>query len=96
MPESPYKESYGPLSKADRELVGAGDVPLMTLGFALTNLALPKTIIQERVYIFKGASKLLLRIPAIRSLGLIREIAGPTESIQSIIHAPQIFHYDLT
>ena len=40
------------------------------------NLALPKTIIQERVYIVKGASKLLLRIPAIRSLGLIREIAG--------------------
>lgn len=76
MPESPYKESYGPLSKADRELVGAGDVPLMTLGFALMNLALPKTIIQERVYIVKGASKLLLRIPAIRSLGLIREIAG--------------------
>ena len=27
MPESAYKESYGTLSKLDRELVGAGDVP---------------------------------------------------------------------
>ena len=32
MPEAIYKLSYGTLSKSDRELVGAGDVPLMTLG----------------------------------------------------------------
>ena len=74
MPESLYKELHGLLSKADRELVGAGDVPLMTLGFALMKLALYKTIIQERVYIVKGASQLLLGIPAIRSLGFTYEI----------------------
>lgn len=76
MPESLCKESYGPLSKADREFVGAGEVPLRTLGFALMTLALHKTRIQERVYIVKGASKLLLGIPAIRSFGLIHEIPG--------------------
>ena len=31
MPEAIYKSSYGMLSKSDRELVGAGDVPLVTL-----------------------------------------------------------------
>ena len=30
MPEAIYKSSYGMLSKSDRGLVGAGDVPLMT------------------------------------------------------------------
>ncbi|PFX32006.1 hypothetical protein AWC38_SpisGene3133 [Stylophora pistillata] len=75
MPKSLNKESYGPLSKADRELVGA-DVPLRTLGFVLMTLALHKTRVQERVYIVKGASKLLLVIPAIRSFGLIHEIPG--------------------
>ena len=96
MPESPYKESYGPLSKADRELVGAGDVLLMTLRFALINLALQKTIIQERVYIVKGASKLLLGMTAIRSLGLIHEIPGIYRVNPFITHALLIFYHDLT
>ena len=43
MPEAIYKSSYGTLSKSDRELVGAGDVPLMTLGCAVMNLALVET-----------------------------------------------------
>ena len=58
------------LSKPDRELV----VPLTTVGFALINLALDEIGIEERVYIDKGASKLLLGIPAIRSLGVIDHI----------------------
>ena len=39
MPESVYKEPYGTLSKPDRELVGAGNVPLTTVVVALMNLA---------------------------------------------------------
>ena len=76
MPEAMYKSSYGMLSKSDRELVGAGDVPLVTLGCAVMNLILAETVIKEQVYIVRGASKLLLGVPAIRSLGLIHEIPG--------------------
>ena len=50
MPEAIYKPSYGTLSKSDRELVGAGDVPLMTLECAVMNLTLAETVIKERVY----------------------------------------------
>ena len=80
MPEAIYKLSYGMLSTSDRELVGAGDVPLVTLGCAVMNLTLDETIIEERVYVVRGASKLLLGIPAIRSLGLIHESQGHTVS----------------
>ena len=89
MPESVYKESYGTLSKPDRELVGAGDVPLTTVGFAPMTLALNQTVIEERVYVVKGASKLLLGIPAIRSLGLIHELPG-TYSVKAVHHIPSI------
>lgn len=74
MPEHIYKSSYGTLSKSDRELVGAGDVPLKTLGCAVMNLKQDETVIKERVYVVSGASKLLLGIPAIRSLSLIHDI----------------------
>ena len=63
MPEAIYKSSYGPLSKSDRELVAAGDVPLATLGCAVMNLTLAGTVIKEQVYIVRG--KLLLGMPAI-------------------------------
>ena len=65
MPEAIYKSSCGTLSKSDRELFGAGDVPLMTLGCAVMNLTLAETVIKEGVYVVRGASKLLLGVPAI-------------------------------
>ena len=40
------------------------------------NLTLAETVIKEQVYIVRGASKLLLGVPAIGSLGLIHEIPG--------------------
>ena len=69
--EAIYKSSYGTLSKSDRELVGAGSIPLVTLGFAVMILTLGETVIKERVYLVSGASKLLLGIPAILRFGLI-------------------------
>ena len=79
MPESAYKESYRTLSKPDRELVGASD------GFAIMNLVSEDKAIAERVYIVKGASMLLLGIPAIRGFGLIHQIPG-TYSIKAVHH----------
>jgi len=87
MPEAIYKSSYGTLSKSDRELVGAGDVPLVTLGCAVMNLSLAETVIKERVYVVRGTSKLLLGVPAIRSLGLIHEIPG-TYSVKAVNQMP--------
>ena len=87
MPEAIYKSSYGTLSKSDRELVGAGDVPLVTLGCAVMNLSLAETVIKERVYVVRGASKLLLGVPAIRSLGLIYEIPR-MYSVKAVNHMP--------
>ena len=76
MPETIYKSSYGTLSKSDRELVGVGDVPLVTLECAVMNLSLDETVIKERVYVVRGASELLLGVPAIRSRDLIHAIPG--------------------
>ena len=87
MPEHIYKSSYGTLSKSDRELVGAGDVPLKTLGCAVMNLKQDETVIKERVYVVSGASKLLLGIPAIRSLGLIHDIPG-IYSVKAVHQTP--------
>ena len=74
MPEAIYKSSYGTLSKSDRELVLAGDVPLVTLYCAVMNITLAETVISERVYVVIMASKVLLGVPAICSLVLIYEI----------------------
>ena len=87
VPEATYKSSCGTLSKSDRELVGAGDVPLMTLGCAVMDLTLAETVIKEQVYVVRGASKLLLEVPAIRSLGLIHEIPG-TYSVKAVNQMP--------
>ena len=87
IPESLHKETCGALSEPDRELVGAGDVPLKTLGWIPMNLTLGDKGVEERVYVVRGASKLLLGIPAIRSLGLIHEIPG-AYSIKTIQHEP--------
>ena len=86
-PEAIYKSSYGSLSKSDRELVGAGDVPLMTLGCAVMNLTLAETVIKDQVYVVRGASKLLLGVPAIQSLGLVHGIPG-TYSIKAVNQMP--------
>jgi len=83
MPEAIYKSSYRTLSKSDRELVGAEDVPLVTLGCAVISLPLAETVIKERVYVVGGASKLLLGVPPIRSLGLIHEIPR-TYSVKAV------------
>jgi len=85
MPEAIYKSSYGMLSKSDRELVRAGDVPLVNLGCAVMNLTLDETVI--KVYVVRGASKLLLGVPAIQNLGLIHEIPG-TYSVKAVSPMP--------
>ena len=61
MPESIYKPSYGMVSVSEGELIGIGDVPLVILGCAVMNLSLNEAFVQERVYVVKGASKLLLK-----------------------------------
>ena len=83
MPETVYQPSFGNLVKRDRKLVGAGDTPLDTTGYADMELSLGNTHIKERVYIVHGATKLLLGIPAIRERGLIHEIPG-TYSVRAI------------
>ena len=64
MPEAIYKSSYGALSKSDRELVGAGDVPLATLGCAVMNLTLAGTVIKKQVYIEGHPSCFLGYLPS--------------------------------
>ena len=46
-----------------------------------------ETVIKERVYVVRGASKLLLGVPAIRSLGLMHEIPG-TYSVKAVNQMP--------
>ena len=87
MPEAIYKSSYGTLSKSYGALVGAGDVPLKTLGCAVMDLTPAETVIKERVSLVIGASKLLLGVPAIRRLGLVHGIPG-TYSVKAVNHIP--------
>ena len=87
MSEAIYKSSYVMLSKSDRDLVGVGDVPLVSLGCAVLNRTLAETVIKEQVYIVRGASKLLLGVAAIRSLDLIHEIPG-TYSVKAVNQMP--------
>lgn len=51
------------------------------------NLTLNKTIVKERVYVVRWASKLLLGIPAIRGLGLTYEIPG-TYTVKAVDNRP--------
>ena len=57
---SVYKSSDGTRSESDRDLMGAGDVPLVTPGCAVMNLTLDETVIKEQVSVVRGESKLLL------------------------------------
>ena len=87
MPEVIYKSSNKTLSKSDRDLVGAGDVPLVTLECAVMNLSPAETVIKERSYVVRGACKPLFGVPAIRNLGLINEIPG-TYSVKAVKQMP--------
>lgn len=80
-----YKLSHERLSELDREHIGAEDVSLVTLKCAVMNLKLDDTVTKQRVYVDGGASRLLLEIIAIRSLGLIHEITG-TYSVNAFHH----------
>ena len=88
MPEQAYKESFGNLTSPDRRLVGAGDAALETIGQTDMKLRLGGKEINERVYVVRGAKKLLLGVPAIRKLGLIHEIPN-TFSIRAIECEPK-------
>lgn len=83
IPESVYKPSFGKLSVPDRELLGAGDARLDTVGCVEMDLTHVNTLVKEKVYVIRGTPKLLLGVPAIRSLGLIHEIPG-TYSIKAV------------
>ncbi|XP_014668933.1 PREDICTED: uncharacterized protein K02A2.6-like [Priapulus caudatus] len=74
MPEKAYHHSFGELSMPDKELVGAGDKRLNIVGCADMSLCHGNTQVKKSVV--RGASKLLLGVPAIRSLGLIHHILG--------------------
>ena len=74
IPHSVYKPAYGKLSAPDRELLGAGDTTLDTVGYVEMHLRHGNTLVKEKVYVVRGTTKPLLGVPAIRSLGLIHEI----------------------
>lgn len=75
MPDHIFKPAFGTLHSSDSTLLGPGDQPLDVKGYVDLNLILGHTCVRERVYVAK-ASKLLLGAPAIRKLGLIRNIPG--------------------
>lgn len=90
MPEAIYKSLYGSLSKSDRGLFGAGNVPLVTHGCAVINLSIAETVIKKRVYVIRGASKLRLGVATIGSVGLFQEIPG-TYSVKALNQMPDSY-----
>ena len=77
----------GRFQNLTENLLEQGHVPLMTLGCTVMNLTLAETVTKEQVYVVSEASKLLLEVPAIRSLGLIHEIPG-TYSVKAVNQMP--------
>ena len=75
MPANVYIPDIGKLCPSDSRLYGPSVRPLDVKGFVDMDLAHRKNRVQERVYIAK-ASKLLLGAPAMRKLGLIKNIPG--------------------
>ena len=73
MPDHIFKSTFGTRQSPDRQLLGPGDQRLDVKGFAFRKLTHRQTCIQEKDYIVKS-SKLLLGMPAIHTLGLIRNI----------------------
>ena len=89
------------LSKSDRELVGAGDVPLMTLGCAVMNRTLAETVIKERVYVEgehttdlkEGATPFCLTTPRRVPLPLMKKVQEEIKRMEQLdviepIHEP--------
>ena len=76
MPTHVYKPDFGELRQSDSTLYGPSDQPLDVKGFVDMNLVMGKNTVRERVYVVAKASKLLLGSPAIRKLGLIKNIPG--------------------
>lgn len=76
MADDIYKESYGELRPSDRNLMGAGNTSLTTIGCTKMKLNSCSASIEETVYVIRGTKQLLLGQPAIRSFGLISEIPG--------------------
>ena len=83
IPHSVYKPAYGKLSAPDRELLGAGDTTLDTVGYVEMHLSHGNTLVKEKVYVVRGTTKPLLGVPAIRNLGLIHQIPG-TYTIRTV------------
>ena len=83
MPESMYETVYGKLSTPDKHLVGAGESPLATVGQTTMHLKIGQIEITEQVYVVRGATKLLLDIPAIHSFGILHDIPN-TYSVKAI------------
>ena len=76
MPAHVYKPDLGELHKSDSTLYGPSDQPLDVRGYVDMHLAMGKNRVCEKVYVVDKASKLLLGAPAIRKLGLIKDIPG--------------------
>ena len=75
MPANVYTPDIGKLCPSDSRLNDPSDRPLGVKGFMDMDLAHGKNTVQERVFI-ANASKFLLGAPAIRKLGLIKNIPG--------------------
>ena len=76
MPAHVYKPDLGVLHTSDSTLYGPSDQPLEVRGYVDMHLAMGKNVVCEKVYVVDKASKLLLGAPAIRKLGLIKDIPG--------------------
>ena len=76
MLERVHHESFGEIRKTIVTLCGAGNSRLETLGCLSLNLSQENNTISVTVYIVRCETKLLLRLPAIRKLGLIHDVLG--------------------
>ena len=77
MPAHVYKPDLGVLHTSDSTLYGPSDQPLEVRGYVNMYLSMGKSRrVCEKVYVVDKATKLLLGAPAIRKLGLIRDIPG--------------------
>lgn len=83
MPESQYKLNFGKMMSTDKKLLGAGEANLNTTGCVDMKLTHGTLEVNERVYLVRGASKLLLGLPAIHKLGLIHKSPG-TYTVKAI------------
>ena len=76
MPDSLYKSQYGGLQPTDHQLFGPNNSTLDVKGVVEMTLSNGESQVNEKVYVVKGGSKLLLGMPAIQKFGLIKKIPG--------------------